>query len=55
MRITDEAAVPGAYCRIDGVIWETTLSLLPVQLAKALDRSVQDARPNADAIKAVVA
>jgi hypothetical protein len=33
VRITDEAAVPKSYCRIDaridGVLWETVLSLLP--------------------------
>ena len=55
VRITDEAAVPKSYCRIDaridGVIWETVLSLLPDELAKALESSVQDTRPNADAIK----
>ena len=59
VRITDEAAVPKSYCRIDaridGVIWETVLSLLPEELAKALEFSVQDTRPNADAIKAAVA
>jgi hypothetical protein len=56
VRITDEAAVPKSYCRIDaridGVIWETVLSLLPDELTKALESSVQDARPNSDAIKA---
>jgi hypothetical protein len=56
VRITDESAVPKSYCRIDaridGVVWETILSLLPDELAKALESSVQEARPNADAIKA---
>src|ERR1700722_5521545 len=56
VRITDEGAVPKSYCRIDaridGVIWETVLSLLPVELAKALESFVQGTRPNADAIKA---
>ena len=41
VRITDEAAVPKSYCRIDaridGVIWETVLSLLPDELAKTLE------------------
>jgi hypothetical protein len=59
VRITDEAAVPKSYCKIDarieGVIWETVLSLLPEELTKSLERSVQDTRPNADAIKAAVA
>jgi len=56
VRITDEAAVPKSYCRIDaridGVVWETVLSLLPDELAKTLESSVQETRPNADAIKA---
>jgi hypothetical protein len=55
VRITDEAAVPKRYCRIDaridGPVWETVLSLLPDELSKALESSVQDSRPDADAIK----
>jgi hypothetical protein len=56
VRISDESAVPKSYCRIDaridGVVWETVVSLLPDELAKALESSVQEMRPNADAIKA---
>ena len=56
VRITDETAVPKCYCRIDarvdGVVWETVLSLLPDELAKSLESSVQEIRPNTDAIKA---
>jgi len=56
VRITDEAAVPKSYCRIDarieGVVWETMLSLLPEKLSKSLESSVQEMRPNAEAIKA---
>jgi len=56
VRITDEAAVPKSYCRIhariDGFVWETVVSLLPDELAKALESSVQEIRPDADAIKA---
>jgi hypothetical protein len=56
VRITDEAALPKSYCRIDvridGVLWETVLSLLPDELSKSLESSVQDTRPDADAIKA---
>jgi hypothetical protein len=56
VRITDEAAVPKCYCwidaRISGVLWETVLSLLPDELAKTLESSVQDTRPNSDEIKA---
>src|SRR5208283_4135855 len=41
VRITDEAAVPKSYCRIhariDGVVWETVVSILPDELAKALE------------------
>ena len=56
VQITDESAVPKCFCRIDawidGVVWETVLSLLPDELAKTLESSVQETRPNADAIKA---
>jgi hypothetical protein len=59
VRITDEAAVPKSYCRIDaridGVIWETVLSMLPEELAKSLESSIQESRPDNDAIKAAVA
>ena len=59
VRITDQAAVPKCYCRIEarvtGVIWETVLSLLPEELAKALESSIQETRPDNDAIKAAVA
>jgi hypothetical protein len=55
VRITDEAAVPKSYCRIhariDGVVWESVVSILPDELAKALESSVQEIRPDADAIK----
>jgi len=58
VRISDEAAVPRSYCRIDaridGVVWETVLSLLPDELANSLESSVQDTRPDADAIKAAI-
>jgi hypothetical protein len=59
VKITDQAAVPKCYCRIEarvtGVIWETVLSLLPDELAKALEASIQETRPDNDAIKAAVA
>jgi Siphovirus Gp157 len=59
VRITDQAAVPKCYCRIEarvtGVVWETVLSLLPDELAKALESSIQETRPDNDAIKAAVA
>jgi hypothetical protein len=59
VRITDQAAVPKSYCRIEarvpGVIWETVLSLLPDELTKTLESLVQETRPDYDAIKAAVA
>jgi hypothetical protein len=59
VKITDQAAVPKCYCRIEarisGVIWETVLSLRPDELAKALESSVQETKPDNDAIKAAVA
>jgi Siphovirus Gp157 len=59
VKITDRAAVPKCYCRIEarvaGVIWETVLSLLPEELAKTLESSIQQTQPDNDAIKAAVA
>lgn len=59
VRITDEAALPRCYCRIEakipGVIWETVLSLLPDELAKALESAIQETKPDNDAIKTAVA
>jgi hypothetical protein len=59
VRITDEAAVPKSFCRIDawipGIIWETVLSILPDELARTLESSVQETRPDNDAIKSAVA
>ena len=56
VRITDESALPMCYrridARIDGVVWETVLSLLPDELSRSLESSVQETRPNPDAIKA---
>ena len=58
VRIIDEDAVPRCYCRIDaridGVVWETVLSLLPDELSKSLESTVREIRPNADVIKAAV-
>jgi len=55
VRVTDEAALPLCFCRIDarvdGGVWQTALSLLPDQIATALMSSVQEKQPNADAIK----
>ena len=55
VRITDEAALPLCYCRIEarieGTVWQAVLSLLPDELVMALLSSVQEKRPNAEAIK----
>lgn len=55
VKITDEKAVPTAYRRIeakmDGVLWETVLSLLPEDLSRALERSILEAKPDTEAIK----
>jgi hypothetical protein len=59
VRITDEATLPKSYCRIEaripGIIWETVLSILPDELARTLESSVQETRPDNDAIKSAVA
>lgn len=59
VKITDQSAIPQCYCRIEarvpGVIWETVLSLLPDELAKTLESSIQETQPDNDAIKAAVA
>ena len=55
VRITNATALPKSYCRIDagidGVLWETVLSLLPDELAKSMELSVQDTKPDTEAIK----
>jgi len=56
VRISDESALPKSYCKIDAwidaVLWETVLSVLPEELAKSLELSVQETKPDTDAIKA---
>ena len=56
VRINHEASLPRSFCkidaRIDGVLWETVLSVLPEELAKSLELSFQETKPDADAIKA---
>ncbi len=55
VRIIDDTALPLCLCRIaariDGSVWQTVLSLLPDQLVMALMSSIQEKRPNAEAIK----
>jgi hypothetical protein len=56
VRITDEAAVPKSYCKIDarisGVLWDTVLANLPDELGKILESTVEESRPDTDSIKA---
>jgi Siphovirus Gp157 len=59
VRITDEAALPVCYRRIEaqipGAVWETVLSLLPDELADRLESSLQETRPDNEAVKAALA
>jgi hypothetical protein len=56
VRITDEAAVPKLYCKIDArissVLWDTVLANLPDELGKILESTVEESRPDTDSIKA---
>ena len=58
VRITDEAALPAAFRRIDarigGVLWTTVLSNLPDELGRMLENTVEESRPDIDTIKAAI-
>jgi hypothetical protein len=58
VRITDEAALPGAFRKIDarigGVLWETVLANLPDELGKMIESAVEESRPDTDSIKAAI-
>jgi hypothetical protein len=58
VRITDEAALPVAFRRIDarisGVLWETVHANLPDELGKMLEGTVEESRPDTDSIKAAI-
>ena len=58
VRITDEAALPLAYrkldARIGGVLWETVLANLPDELGNMLESTVGESRPDTDTIKAAI-
>jgi hypothetical protein len=58
VRITDEAALPSAFRRIDarigGVLWETVLANLPDELGRILESAVEESRPDTDSIKAAI-
>jgi hypothetical protein len=55
VRITDEAALPVAFRKIDaricGVLWETVLANLPDELGKMLESTVEESRPDTEAIR----
>ena len=58
VRITDEAALPVAFRKIDarigGVLWETVLANLPDELGKMFESTLEESRPDADSIKAAI-
>jgi ElaB/YqjD/DUF883 family membrane-anchored ribosome-binding protein len=58
VRITDEAALPVAFHKIDasigGVLWETVLANLPDELGKMLQSTVEESKPDTDSIKAAI-
>ena len=58
VRITDEAALPVAFRKIDarigGVLWETVLANLPDELSRMLESAVDESRPDTDTIKAAI-
>ena len=58
VRITDEAALPLTFRRIDarigGLLWETVLANLPDELGKMLESTVEESRPDTETIKAAI-
>ena len=58
VRITEEAALPASFRRIDarigGVPWETVLANLPDELGKMLESTVEESKPDTDSIKAAI-
>ena len=58
VRITDEAALPVAFHKIDasigGVLWETVLANPPDELGKMLQSTVEESKPDTDSIKAAI-
>jgi hypothetical protein len=58
VRITDEAALPITYrkieARIGGVLWETVLANLPDELSRMLENTAEASRPDTDTIKAAI-
>ena len=58
VRITDEAALPVAFRKIDarigGLLWETVLANLPDELGKMLESTVEESRPDTDTIRVAI-
>ena len=58
VRISDEAALPVAFRKIDaricGVLWETVLANLPDELGRMIESTVEESRPDTDTIKAAI-
>ena len=58
VRITDEAALPVAFRKIDarigGVLWETVLANLPDELGRMIESAVEESRPDTDTIKSAI-
>ena len=58
VRITDEAALPVAYRKIDArigsLLWETVLANLPEELGTMLESTVEESRADTDSIKAAI-
>ena len=58
VRITDEAALPLTFRRIDarigGLLWQTVLANLPDELGKMLESTVEESRPDTDSIKTAI-
>jgi hypothetical protein len=58
VRITDEAALPVAFRKIDarigGLLWETVLANLPDELGRMIESTVEESRPDTDTIKAAI-
>jgi len=56
VRILDEETLPMAFRKVDarvgGVLWETVLSYLPKDLERAMAASIQEMKPDTEAIKA---
>lgn len=59
VQITDETALPMSYRRIEaripGLVWDMVRSFLPEELVNMLESSIQETRPDNDAIKAAIA